>query len=428
MRDTSLRVQPGTYGIVMDVRVSNPDDPRPSARKPGSAGAFGEPEAPKGKAKTRKDVDKAYEAEIKKLDADLVERLLGALGGTKLPFDIVDGRDGSVLVPANKALKQKGLFKKLVAARTTFQMEKSPAADQIAELMAAAAPAYKDADDRRAREIQAIEAGDAAIRETVRSVKVYLAEKKEIRVGDKLSGRHGNKGVVARILPDCDMPFLPNGQPVDIVLNPMGVPSRMNLGQVFETHLGAACRALGMHAGTPVFDGVREDDIHRMLGEASSKEDFGWICPDGKSVLYDGRTGERFDQRVMVGVTYMLKLHHLVTDKIHARSVGPYSLVTQQPLGGKAQAGGQRMGEMEVWALEAYGVAYALQEMLTVKSDDVAGRTRIYESIVKGQNSLNAGMPETFKVLISELKGLCLDMRLEGEKERAAVAAALENN
>ncbi len=428
VRDTSLRVQPGTYGIVMDVRVSNPDDPRPSARKPGSAGAFGEPEAPKGKAKTRKDVDKAYEAEIKKLDADLVERLLGALGGTKLPFDIVDGRDGSVLVPANKALKQKGLFKKLVAARTTFQMEKSPAADQIAELMAAAAPAYKDADDRRSREIQAIEAGDAAIRETVRSVKVYLAEKKEIRVGDKLSGRHGNKGVVARILPDCDMPFLPNGQPVDIVLNPMGVPSRMNLGQVFETHLGAACRALGMHAGTPVFDGVREDDIHRMLGEASAKPDFGWIKEDGKSVLYDGRTGERFDQRVMVGVTYMLKLHHLVTDKIHARAVGPYSLVTQQPLGGKAQAGGQRMGEMEVWALEAYGVAYALQEMLTVKSDDVTGRTRIYESIVKGQNSLGAGMPETFKVLISELKGLCLDMRLEGEKEHAAARAAAENN
>ncbi len=216
------------------------------------------------------------------------------------------------------------------------------------------------------------------------------------------------------------MPFLPNGQPVDIVLNPMGVPSRMNLGQVFETHLGAACRALGMHAATPVFDGIREDDIHRMLGDASKKEDFGWIKEDGKSVLYDGRTGERFDQRVMVGVTYMLKLHHLVTDKIHARSVGPYSLVTQQPLGGKAQAGGQRMGEMEVWALEAYGVAYALQEMLTVKSDDVAGRTRIYESIVKGQNALNAGMPETFKVLISELKGLCLDMRLEKAEDALA--------
>ena len=206
----------------------------------------------------------------------------------------------------------------------------------------------------------------------------------------------------------------------------------MNLGQVFETHLGAACRALGMHAGTPVFDGIREETasdkardysdeerkpweetIRHMLHRAGKKPDFEWIKEDGKSVLYDGRTGERFDQRVMVGVTYMLKLHHLVTDKIHARAVGSYSLVTQQPLGGKAQLGGQRMGEMEVWALEAYGVAYALQEMITVKSDDISGRTRIYESIVKGQNTLDAGMPETFKVLISELKGLCLDMSLE---------------
>ena len=427
VRDTSLKVQPGTYGIVMDVKVSNPDELKPLSRKPAAPTAFSDAEAPKGKPPTRKEIDKRHAAAIKEADAELLAALSESLKGQKLPFDVLNGADGSVLLPSNKKITLAAL-KKVVAVRESVQVEKSPAGDQITEALAACAARRKEADDRRAREIQELEGDAQAAREVVRSVKVYLAEKKNLSVGDKLSGRHGNKGVVARILPDCDMPFLPNGQPMDIVLNPMGVPSRMNLGQVFETHLGAACRALGMHAGTPVFDGVREEDIHRMLGEASKKEDFGWIKEDGKSVLYDGRTGERFDQRVMVGVTYMLKLHHLVTDKIHARAVGPYSLVTQQPLGGKAQAGGQRMGEMEVWALEAYGVAYALQEMLTVKSDDVSGRTRIYESIVKGQNSLNAGMPETFKVLISELKGLCLDMRLEGEKEHAAARAAAENN
>jgi len=211
-------------------------------------------------------------------------------------------------------------------------------------------------------------------------------------------------------MPDGDMPFLPDGTAVDIVLNPLGVPSRMNLGQVFETHLGAACKILGMHAATPVFDGISEHDIDDLLVEAGLER-------DGKTVLYDGRTGDRFDQRIVVGQIYILKLHHLVTDKIHARAVGPYSLVTQQPLGGKAQYGGQRLGEMEVWALEAYGVAYALQELLTVKSDDVAGRTKIYESIVKGTNTLEAGMPESFSVLINELRGLCLDVLIEGTKK-----------
>ena len=215
------------------------------------------------------------------------------------------------------------------------------------------------------------------------------------------------------------MPFLPDGTPVDIVLNPLGVPSRMNLGQLFETYLGLACKLLGFHAATPCFDGVQESEIDELLREArkvQEKEEGAqsWICPEGKTVLYDGFTGEPFEQKVVVGVIYMLKLHHLVTDKIHARAVGPYSLVTQQPLGGKAQLGGQRMGEMEVWALEAYGVAYALQELLTVKSDDVNGRTRIYESIVKGTNILESGMPESFSVLIHELRGLCLDTQLLG--------------
>ena len=234
-----------------------------------------------------------------------------------------------------------------------------------------------------------------------------------------MAGRHGNKGVVSRILPSCDMPFLPDGRPVDIVLNPLGVPSRMNLGQLFETYLGLACRYLNFHAATPVFDGVQESEIDELLLQARAVQEKeegaqSWICPEGKTVLYDGLTGEPFEQKVVVGVIYMLKLHHLVTDKIHARATGPYSLVTQQPLGGKAQLGGQRMGEMEVWALEAYGVAYALQELLTVKSDDVQGRTRIYESIVKGVNVLESGMPESFSVLIHELRGLCIDTQLLG--------------
>ena len=250
-------------------------------------------------------------------------------------------------------------------------------------------------------------------------MRVDLVDKKNLSVGDTMAGRHGNKGCISRILPSCDMPFLPDGTPVDIVLNPLGVPSRMNLGQLFETYLGLACRLLGFHAATPVFDGVQEREIDEYLAKARVEQErqegsAAWINTDGKTVLYDGLTGEPFAQRVVVGVIYMLKLHHLVTDKIHARAIGPYSLVTQQPLGGKAQLGGQRMGEMEVWALEAYGVAYALQELLTVKSDDVQGRNRIYESIVKGQNVLDSGMPESFSVLINELRGLCLDMQLLG--------------
>ena len=251
-----------------------------------------------------------------------------------------------------------------------------------------------------------MEAGEETDAGIVKQVKVYIASKKKLSVGDKMSGRHGNKGVVARILPEEDMPFLPNGQPVDIVLNPLGVPSRMNVGQVLETHLGIACKLLGVHAATPVFDGCPESEIWSMMKKAGLPE-------DGKTVLYDGRTGEPFDQRVVVGVMYMLKLHHLVSDKIHARAVGPYSLVTQQPLGGKAQYGGQRFGEMEVWAMEAYGAAYALQELMTVKSDDVTGRTRIYESIVKGTNTLDAGIPESFNVLMKEIQSLALDIRVK---------------
>jgi DNA-directed RNA polymerase subunit beta len=287
-------------------------------------------------------------------------------------------------------------------------------------------------------------------------VKVFVAVKRKIQPGDKMAGRHGNKGVISKIVPDEDMPFLPDGRPVDIVLNPLGVPSRMNVGQILETHLGWACAGLGVKIGelleayresadlkplksqikeiygdnevvdtlgdeefvelagnltrgvpiaTPVFDGAREDDINLMLGQAGLNQ-------SGQVELFDGRTGEQFDRPVTVGYIYMLKLHHLVDDKIHARSIGPYSLVTQQPLGGKAQFGGQRFGEMEVWALEAYGAAYTLQEMLTVKSDDVAGRTKVYESIVKGEDNFEAGVPESFNVLVKEVRGLGLNMEL----------------
>ena len=239
-------------------------------------------------------------------------------------------------------------------------------------------------------------------------IRCYIATKRKISVGDKMAGRHGNKGVISRVLPEEDMPFMPDGTPIDILLNPLGVPSRMNLGQVLEVHLGGAAKALGWKVSTPVFDGANEDDVKELLAKAGMSE-------DGKTILYDGRTGEPFDKPITVGIMYMLKLHHLVDDKIHARSTGPYSLVTQQPLGGKAQFGGQRFGEMEVWALEAYGAAYTLQEMLTVKSDDVVGRVKTYEAIVKGENIPEPGIPESFKVLVKELQSLGLDVRLYSE-------------
>ena len=239
-------------------------------------------------------------------------------------------------------------------------------------------------------------------------VRCYIAQKRKISVGDKMAGRHGNKGVISRILPQEDMPFLEDGTPLDIVLNPLGVPSRMNIGQVLEVHLGFAAKKLGWKVETPVFDSASQKDIEDMLVKAG-------YDADGKSWLYDGRTGERFDNRVTVGYMYYLKLHHLVDDKIHARSTGPYSLVTQQPLGGKAQFGGQRFGEMEVWALEAYGAAYTLQEILTVKSDDITGRVKTYEAIVKGHNVPQPGVPESFKVLVKELQSLCLDIKVLDE-------------
>jgi DNA-directed RNA polymerase subunit beta len=263
--------------------------------------------------------------------------------------------------------------------------------------------------DDKERKLNSLKRGDELPSGVQQMVKVYVATKRQISVGDKMAGRHGNKGVISKILPEEDMPYLADGTPVDILLNPLGVPSRMNVGQILETHLGYAAARLGFKSITPVFDGATEEEIRACLKEAG-------VAESGKSYLYDGRTGDRFEQPVTVGYIYMLKLHHLVDDKVHARATGPYSLITQQPLGGKARFGGQRFGEMEVWALEAYGAAYVLQELLTVKSDDVEGRTKIYESMVKGENTLEAGTPASFDVLTNEIRGLALNMQLEKKR------------
>jgi len=267
-------------------------------------------------------------------------------------------------------------------------------------------PNVEAAIDARDRQLNSMKRGDELRSGVLQMVKVYLAAKRVISVGDKMAGRHGNKGVIAKILPREDMPHLADGTPVQIMLNPLGVPSRMNVGQILETHLGWAAEKLGFQAVTPIFDGADEKSIRECLKDAG-------LPISGKAQLYDGRTGEPFGQLSTVGYIYMLKLHHLVDDKVHARSTGPYSLITQQPLGGKARFGGQRFGEMEVWALEAYGAAYILQELLTVKSDDVEGRTKIYESMVKGENTLEAGTPASFDVLTNEIRGLGLNMQLE---------------
>jgi len=286
---------------------------------------------------------------------------------------------------------------------------RSQSYDEGREIVRREWPKIQDMLDDKERQVARLKRGDELPTGVLEMVKVWIATKRTLAVGDKMAGRHGNKGVIARILPVEDMPFLPDGRPVEILLNPLGVPSRMNVGQILETHLGWAAAVLGFQAVTPVFDGCKEDAIHDLLEQAG-------LPRDGKTVLHDGRTGEPFDQRVTVGHIYMMKLHHLVDDKVHARATGPYSLITQQPLGGKARSGGQRFGEMEVWALEAYGAAYILQELLTVKSDDVEGRTKIYESMVMGRNTLEAGTPVSFDVLCNEIKGLCLNIQLEKKR------------
>jgi DNA-directed RNA polymerase subunit beta len=402
VKDTSLTVPSGTYGIVMDVRVSSKEKSTKIKMTPAES----------------KRQQKMIQEENKKRKEELFEQLTEALAnvllGEKIPLDVVNGETGEIIIPANRKIT-KMLLRKLAGVYNVVEIDPSPIRNKIREIIGQFEHRFADLENEKEENLGRVESGDDVDPGIIKQVKVFIASKRKLSVGDKMAGRHGNKGVVAKIVPEEDMPFLPDGTPVDIVLNPLGVPSRMNVGQVLETHLGVAAKALGFKVATPVFDGIPETRIREYLKEAGEKEGFSWIQENGKSTLFDGRTGEAFDQQVVVGVIYMLKLGHLVADKIHARAVGPYSLVTQQPLGGKAQYGGQRFGEMEVWALEAYGAAYTLQELLTVKSDDVQGRTRIYESIVKGDNSLEAGIPESFNVLIKEMQGLGLDVRVGGK-------------
>jgi DNA-directed RNA polymerase subunit beta len=399
VKDTSLTVPSGTYGIVMDVKVSS--------RK--------EPTRPKLTVtevrRQKKNIEDDYKEKSTELREELTEKLSNILLGEKIPLDVVNAETGEIIIPANRKIT-KTLLRKMASMYDHIEIDPSPIRNKIREIIGEFTHRFSELDLEHDRKLDQIESGEDVEPGIIKQVKVYIASKRKLSVGDKMAGRHGNKGVIAKVLPEEDMPFLKDGRPVDIVLNPLGVPSRMNVGQILETHLGVAAKALGMEVGSPVFSGINEQQIWDMMGQARKHEDFTWVQDNGKAILYDGRTGEKFDQQVVVGYIYMLKLHHLVAEKIHARAVGPYSLVTQQPLGGKAQYGGQRFGEMEVWAMEAYGAAYALQELLTVKSDDVQGRTRIYESIVKGDNTLEAGTPESFNVLMKEMQSLCLDVRV----------------
>ena len=417
VKDTSLRVPSGCTGIVMDVRISST----------GSGHHRGDLVVDSAEKKKQfKKINDEHKKKKEQLIDQLTKKLSDILLGEKIPLDVVNEQTGEIIIPANRKIT-KTLLRKLALVHDHIEIEPSPIRNKILEIITSFEGRFTELDDEREHRLDQMESGDESEPGGLKEVKVYIAAKRKLGVGDKMAGRHGNKGVVAKIVPEQDMPFLADGTPVDIVLNPLGVPSRMNVGQVLEAHLGIAARALGFKVATPVFDGISEETIWNYMSEAKKVDGFTWIgdgkdgTVGGKSTLYDGLTGEPFHNPVVVGQTYMLKLNHLVADKIHARAVGPYSLVTQQPLGGKAQYGGQRFGEMEVWALEAYGAAYTLQELLTVKSDDVQGRTRIYESIVKGDNTLEAGTPESFNVLMKEMQSLGLNVRPGSKDEQPSL-------
>ena len=416
VKDSSLVVPSGKGGIVMDVRIEYAKDPNRQGKKQSE------------KRRQERAIKDSYRERYNDLVEDLTDRLSDVMLQQKLPFPILDSsssKENTVLIGSNRRVTRSAI-QKLAGKYDSWTMEDCPLKDSITEIIAGFIPQFEENEAQRNDSTLSLENGEGINNGTISRVKVYVGCKRKLQIGDKMAGRHGNKGIVSRIVPVEDMPFLADGTPVDIVLNPLGVPSRMNVGQVLETHLGWAAKMLGIKVATPVFDGAVEEQIVNLMEEANEKaaektgvnyhwgfrkEADGSYVYDGKADVYDGRTGDRFDQRVMVGQIYMLKLDHLVANKIHARSTGPYSLVTQQPLGGKAQHGGQRFGEMEVWALEAYGAAFNLQEMLTVKSDDKNGRNRIYDSIVKGQNILEAGRPESFNVLLKEMQSLGLDIR-----------------
>jgi len=363
-------------------------------------------------------MEKNLQDEIRILHDEVKKRVIAMLKGQELRADLFDeyGRErlqkkGTILT---EEILQEMPYESMV--RLKIATDDTRLEDDLGDLEQRTERQVEVIKNLFEERKEKIRRGDELPPGVIKLVKVYVAMKRKLSVGDKMAGRHGNKGVIARILPEEDMPYLPDGTPVEIVLNPLGVPSRMNVGQILETHLGWAAAALGLYFATPVFDGATENEIKNWLDRAG-------LPKGGKTKLYDGMSGDPFEQDVTVGYIYMLKLSHLVDDKIHARSIGPYSLITQQPLGGKAQFGGQRFGEMEVWALEAYGSAHILQELLTAKSDDVIGRAKIYEAIVKGDASFSAGLPESFNVLIRELQSLCLDVELMKTKKKAIEAA-----
>ncbi len=407
VRDASLYCPPGIEGTIVDIKIFS----RKGAEKDERAKAIEEEQVSR--------LQRNLQDEVRILNDERAKRLMALLEGKQVLADLHDER-------TNKRLLSKGaeitrdIVEKMKARdlkRIRFKDKDPRLNEQIDEIEEMTVRQIQVLEKITDEKIAKLKKGDELPPGVIKMVKVYIAMKRKLSVGDKMAGRHGNKGVIARILPEEDMPYLPDGTPVEIVLNPLGVPSRMNVGQILETHLGWAAKALGVHFATPVFDGATEREIKQQLAKAG-------LPTSGKTVLYDGLTGNRFEQEVTVGYIYMLKLSHLVDDKIHARSIGPYSLITQQPLGGKAQFGGQRFGEMEVWALEAYGAAYTLQELLTAKSDDVYGRAKIYEAIVKGEAAMEPGVPESFNVLIRELQSLCLDVELI-KKQREMVDTAL---
>ncbi|OGB96568.1 MAG: DNA-directed RNA polymerase subunit beta [candidate division NC10 bacterium RIFCSPLOWO2_12_FULL_66_18] len=397
VRDASLTVPPGISGTVVDVKVLS----RKGVEKDERAKTIEDEEV----SRLRKD----FEDEIQIIAAERDAKIRSLLEDRIVGKDVRAKGGRRVIIP-----KRHKLTVEVLAGLTTEDMLEVPqhldeeTASEVSRVAEAAENQIHILETLLEERINRVKRGDELAPGVFKLVKVFVAMKRKLSVGDKIAGRHGNKGVIAKILPEEDMPYLPDGNPVEVVLNPLGVPSRMNVGQILETHLGWAAQALGMRVASPVFDGATEKDIKALLKR-------GKLPPSGKTILYDGRSGKSFHQEVTVGYIYLMKLAHLVDDKIHARSIGPYSLVTQQPLGGKAQFGGQRFGEMEVWALEAYGAAHALQEILTVKSDDVVGRTKMYESIVKGENALEPGLPESFNVLVKELQSLALDVELVKE-------------
>jgi len=404
VRDTSLKVPPGVFGVVINVEVFTRKE-----------GATLSKEEKSRELKEIKALKKEYQSKINQLKKEKLSRLSELLLGEKLSAPLSDIDTEKILISDGVLIKDKHINK---LDQCDLDVIKLLDNDSKEEEIFRVLKLYDDQIEEMIYEMDAaihrVKKGDELPPGVLKKIIIHVASKRKIVAGDKMAGRHGNKGVISRIVHEEDMPYLPDGTPVDIVLNPLGVPSRMNIGQLLETHLGWAAKKLGFKIETPVFAGISEEEIRKFLKEADLPE-------DGKVTLYDGMSGEPFDQKVTVGYIYMMKLSHMVDDKIHARSIGPYSLVTQQPLGGKAQFGGQRFGEMEVWALEAYGAAYILQEMLTVKSDDVQGRTRIYESIVKGESSFQHGTPESLNVLLRELQGLALDVRIaKGEDLKEA--------